>query len=84
MPSRPSVMISPGPCGQSVATTGTPQCMASTMVMPKDSMSEETAATAPLAHSVSIGETAPMRKTRSCSPSRSICSRRFSFCGPRP
>lgn len=63
-PSLPWVMISPGPCGQSVATTGTPQCIASTMVIPKDSLSEETAAMAPLLHSVSIGETGPIRKMR--------------------
>ncbi len=65
MPSVPSVRISRGPWGQSVATTGSPACMASTMVMPNDSPSEATAAIAPLAHSVSMGERAPMRVIRS-------------------
>ncbi len=62
-PSTPLSMISPGPCGQSVETTGRPQRMASTIVMPKDSRLEVTAAMDPLAHSGSMGCAGPISNT---------------------
>lgn len=58
-------MISPGPYGQSVLTTGSPQRIASTIVMPNGSKSDDAAPIAPLTHSASIGVAVPIRKTLS-------------------
>jgi hypothetical protein len=46
--------------------------MASTMVMPKDSSWDDTAAMEPLAHSVSMGERGPIIRARPFNPRSSI------------
>lgn len=83
-PSTPWVMISPGPSGQSVLTTGSPARMPSTMVIPKDSIAEETARTDPLASSGSMGMTCPISRTWPPRPSSPICRASASrcTCGP--
>ncbi|CAM5700383.1 hypothetical protein SBADM41S_11104 [Streptomyces badius] len=68
-------MISAGPCGQSVATTGSPPRIASTIVIPKDSRSDVTAAIDPLSHSASMGLAEPIRNTWLCRPSSSTRER---------
>ncbi len=83
-PSTPSCTISAGPSGQSVLTTGTPQRMASTSVIPNDSASEALATTSARANSASIGERVPIRRTRPVSPCAAIRSRSRSFSGPPP
>ncbi|CAM5741313.1 hypothetical protein SALBM311S_01243 [Streptomyces alboniger] len=62
-------MISPGPCGQSVLTTGRPQRMASTIVIPNGSKLEPAAPIEPFTHSASMGATAPIRNTLLYRPS---------------
>ncbi len=83
-PSTPSAMISPGPCGQAVATTGRPQRIASTIVMPKDSRLEVTAAIEPLTHSASMGWAGPMRNAWLYSPSSSTNARSLASSRPPP
>ncbi len=83
-PSMPSSMISRGPTGQSVLTTGSPQRMASTSVIPKDSALEVTAATEPLTHSGSSGAALPISRIRSVARSSLISARRAARSGPWP
>ncbi len=77
-------MISAGPSGQSVLTTGTPQRIASTRVIPNDSASEADATIDALANSASIGETGPVSSARPVSPSPSISPWSASRSAPPP
>jgi hypothetical protein len=67
-----------------VLTTGTPHRIASTRVIPNGSLSEETAAIDPFAHSVSIGAYCPIIRTWLCNPSSSTSSRSRGASFPSP
>ncbi|RIV35547.1 hypothetical protein D2L64_21625 [Micromonospora radicis] len=83
-PSSPWVMISRGPTGQSLLTTGRPSLMASTMVIPNDSRAEETAAMDPLTHSAVMSSRRPISSTWPYIPNSRTSLASPGRCSPSP